>query len=393
MSQRKLRLPRFPFVNKGKLGRLELMHRSYVFAGETCQNIKADMKLATLPVKFGMMGATVDVWFYYVPMRLVWDEFPEWRMGNGGTIPTQNPDARIFQELGSDPRFVGRAYELIVNTFFRTDEDGEYTYANDQPMAVMPNVDMTGEGRGVLGYDDLDETIDVSGGTLSLSDVAQARAKLAYDRRMELMDGKYFNMLREQGVRISDQMADIPEFLGHYRKYVEPSKTVDQSSGFTVQSYVHNAKMEFNKRRYFPEDGLVLGCVSIRPKALARRSVVPERAWTDPHLWPHKGQLQEHKKGNWPGSNNLGGMTSDTVVQSVDDYLFHGHHLARGIAADKYFAVFDPDTLANFRLPEGLYDSVPVDGSATNDLSGDHFVVDGIVKTKVATPLSHWAMA
>lgn len=393
--QRNFRKPRFPFVNKGKFGRFIPVHRSPVFPGETLKSLSCDLKVASLPIKYGMLGATVDVWFYYVPNRLVWGSFPDWRMGDDTvTFPTaNNGDERFWRPKNDDPHLPAKGYELIVNTYFRTDEDTEYDYDPSGELAAAPIVDMTGEGRASLEMDDLDETIDVSGGTLSLSELAKARAKLRYDERMEAMDGKYFNYLRNNGVRISDQMADIPEFLGHYRKYLEPSKSVDQSTGFTVQSYVHQAKISLDKRRYFQEDGYIIGIMTLRPKAIIRDSVVPERAWTSgPEYWPSKDQLLEHKKGNWPSTNTFGGTNSDDMVQSVDDFLFHGQHLGRNIASGKYFATFNPATLSDLRFPIALWDDVPIDGTTGNDLVGDHFVVDGVCKTALATPLRHWSV-
>ena len=111
-----------------------------------------------------------------------------------------------------------------------------------------------------------EETIDVSSGTLSLTELERKKANLRYERRVEAMDGKYINWLKNQGVNANETLAEVPEFVGHYRRYIKPSRTVDQSNGFTVQHYGHECKIKLSKRRYFQEAGVVIGVYSVRPK-------------------------------------------------------------------------------------------------------------------------------
>ena len=392
---RQIRKPRFVIGNAGKFGRLVPFHYHQVFAGESQHNIKTSLSLRSIPITPSMSGATVDVWYYYVPWRLIWEDFPTWILGDSALTPPDT-DTTHGQTMfgsavtGAQPHFLINGYAQIVNQYFREEHD-QYSVSGNH--AVLPIVDRTAETQGDEDYEEEDETIDVSSGTLSVREIERKRAKLAYERRVESLDGKYTSFLRAQGVNANEAIAQIPEFLGHYRKYVKPQRTINESTGNSVQHYNHECSFTLSKRRFFQEHGCVIGVYAIRPKVhLNGGSNADTTMWYHPRMFPHVGQLAENKKiqvgidGHaleWASKGASENETdgSPATYLNIDHYLWNGRtHVFN--ANSSYITAYDPTDDETALYPSAAWDTIPTDGSATQ-----HYYSDGIVSSKIATPL------
>lgn len=387
--QRQIRKPRFIIGNGGKFGRLIPFSYHHVFAGESQHNIKTMLQFMSKPVAQRMSGATVDIWYYYVPWRLAWSDFPTWVMGDSAVTPLSTNEVAgdaLFGAQGQSyqSHMLATTYELIVNEYFREEHD-QYTIATDP--AVLPIVDRTAETQGDEDYEEEDETIDVSGGTLSVRELERHRAKLAYERKVESLDGKYTSFLRAQGVNANEAVAQIPEFLGHYRKYIKPQRTVNDSTGLSVQTFAHECTHTLSKRRFFQEHGVVIGCASIRPKIHLNGGYNADaHIWQSPQQFPHVGQLAEHKKiannafTSKGGQENEADGSPDTYL-NVDHYLWNGRTHVMNVDS-AYINAYDPTDDETALYPSAAWDAVPSDNTAAV-----HFNFEGVVSSKIATPL------
>lgn len=385
---RQIRKPRFIIGNGGKFGRLIPFSYHHVFAGESQHNIKSQLQFMSKPVAHRMSGATVDIWYYYVPWRLVWSDFPTWIMGDSTLTPPNSSNTEGSALFGSmvsyQAHFLGKSYELCVNEYFREEHD-QYTLSSDP--AVLPIVDRTAETQGDEDYEEEDESIDVSGGTLSIKTLEQHRARLAYERKVESLDGKYTSFLRAQGVNANETVAQIPEFLGHYRKYIKPQRTVNDSTGLSVQTFAHECTHTLSKRRFFQEHGCVIGCASIRPKVhLNGGANADSFIWNTPQQFPHVGQLAEHKKIADGAFQNRGGIENESdftpnTYLNIDHYLWNGRTHVLNVDSS-YINAYDPTNDETALYPSAAWDAVPTDNSAAQ-----HFNFEGVMSTKVATPL------
>ena len=393
--RRQMRKPRFVLANKGKFGRLIPFHSEYVFAGETMKKLKASMNFMSKPIKIAQSGATVDIWFYYVPMPIIWSDFPNWVMGDstlnvpatnssaGGSLWGTSAGANAGVFLGQIDHFNHEAYVKVLNHYFRDDENQVTSATSPQS---IPIIDQSAETSGDADLEAEDETIDVSGGTLSLKELERKRANLRYERRVEMQDGKYVNWLKNQGVNANEQLAEVPEFLGHYRRFVRPSRTVSQTTGFTVQHYGHDCSLELTKRRYFQESGMIIGVMAVRPKVHLRSGYnVIDRMWTSPERFPHVGQLAEHKRIMNASGTSSGGYENEQdgspdTYMSIDASLFKGRHEAFNYI-DTYVKVYDPTSDADAMYPVTAWDGI------LETTSNDHFHMDGVMSTSLVTPL------
>jgi hypothetical protein len=394
--QRQMRKPRFIIGNTGKFGRLQPFNFSTVFAGETQKEIKAQLSFMSEPINVAQSGATVDVWFYYVPFSLVWDNWQTWIMGDTTDTLSYSDYASgrlLWGKTGSDDdqglyaqqdHMLANAYTMVANHYFRDDEN-QLTTVPTAPV-TLPIVDQSAETSGDVDLEDEDETIDVSSGTLSLKELERKRATLRYERRVEMMDGKYINWLKNQGVNANETLAEIPEFLGHYRRYIKPSRTVDQSNGFTVQHYGHECKIKLTKRRYFQEAGVVIGVYSVRPKVhIIGGQDTSAAMFASPQQFPQVGQLAEHKRVMASAGNNEGGSENDptgtpSTYMSIDASLFKGRHQAFNVDSD-YIKSHNPTDDASAMYPITAWDNMLVTSQEV------HYAVDGVMSHSLVTPL------
>lgn len=392
--RRQMRKPRFVIANKGKFGRVVPFHAEYVFAGETMKKLKASMNFMSKPIALAQSGATIDIWYYYVPLPILWNDFPQWVMGDSSyNVPNANSaSGRTLWGLDSTEddmglswhdHFLHEAYVKIMNQYFRDDENQLTTVTAPQ---ALPIVDQSAETSGDVDLDAEDESIDVSSGTLSLKELERKRANLRYERRVEMQDGKYVNWLKNQGVNANEQLSEIPEFLGHYRRFVRPSRTVSQSTGFTVQHYGHDCSMELTKRRYFQESGMIIGVAAIRPKVhLVGGRNTSSWLWRGPERFPHVGQLAEHKQivdsaGVSEGGQENEGDGSPSTYMTIDASLFKGRHEAYKFDSS-YVKTHNPTSDADAMYPTAAWDA------CLETASDDHFHMDGVMSTSLVTPL------
>ena len=384
---RQIRKPRHILGNTGKFGRLVPISYNHVFAGESQHNIKTSLHVQSVPITPRLSGSTVDVWYYYVPHRLVWDGFPEWVMGEAGSGPpatNQSAGDTLFgtSVIGQQGHFLATGYEMIVNEYFREEHD-QYTISGTP--AALPIVDRTAETQGDEEYETEDEIINVSSGTLSIREIERRRARLAYKRKVESLDGKYTSWLKAQGVNANEAVAQVPEFLGHYRKYIKPQQTVNQTSGATVQMYKHECNFTLSKRRFFQEHGFVIGVMSVRPKIHLVGGYHADAAiWHQPSYFPHVGQLAENKKIQDSNFANYSGYENETdgapaTYLNIDHYLWNGKVIVPNNPSE--IATYDPTDDETALYPTAAWDAVK-SGSETYD-----FALDGVMSTKIATPL------
>ena len=108
--------------------------------------------------------------------------------------------------------------------------------------------------------------------------------------------------------------------------------------------------------------------------------------WYSPQQFPHVGQLAEHKKianaafASEGGYENEADGNPDTYL-NIDHYLWHGRTHVNNIDSS-YINAYDPSSDETALYPSTAWDAVPTDNSASQ-----HFNFEGVMSTKIATPL------
>lgn len=379
--KRVVRKPHYPTNQVGKFGRLATIARIPVNPGETFEKVAVNFRLNSIPIESPLTGARLEVWGFYVPYRLCWDDWIDYITGDSSkVIPTTSVAAELHGEFASGyPDFYSKALQAVVNEYFRTDEDSAYSYdPTEQP--VLPNYDMTAEMLGSKEEETLDETIDVSGGTLSVTELHEAEANLRAAKRSARLDGRYTSYLQQFGVNVRDDALEVPEHCYYASKFIQPSKAIDPATGYPASNYIQDVKAAATKRRIFQEFGEYIVFAALRPKVIIRGGNMALKSMVKSTDWPHPHQSRDARQIDV--ANSLGGDNT-AKTQTVDDAMLRGQVFA---GADTNWSLNrNPNTLGQARFPDTAWDALPVSGDT--ELGGQHFELNGQVSAKIITPI------
>lgn len=254
------RRPRMNVASHAMFGRHAMSSYQLVMPGETLQSISHQMRLQSVPISSPFVGAYADMWTFYVPLRLIWDGFEDWILdgtGSPGTTGAPNPNSLT---RSGDVDWLNAAWTRVYDDFFAMD--------NAAPVSgqYLPGLDAY--GFEVESEKDVEIDVDATSGSehVNLKDIRQAYRASRWSQQKSMFTAGYSSLLAAHGVDVSDMMI-MPEFLGGRRKWIYPSRTIDESTGFSVQSYMTDLQLKQDRKRfYFPEHGLVFTCVAVRPK-------------------------------------------------------------------------------------------------------------------------------
>ena len=402
---RNIRNPRFPVTNTGKFNQLIPCHKALVCPGETMKRLSLKTRMQSIPVTKSLTGSYYDVWFFYVPFRLAVTNWEEFILHDADiSIPAvtfDNQSAHFFNAGGYDTTgttsssalsvaLMAHCYTKIVNDYFRSEVDGAFTFAGVPAMIHRPDLTAVGTLSDII-----DSEVDVALSTddqASAKDIQLALEELKYKTKMDSFSGKYADFLRMYGVNASEGVLQMPEYLGKYRKYLWPSKSINQTSGNTVQSYMHDCSITLNKPRYFSEHGYVIGVQSLRPKIYNIEDWAVENVMTKAeHFFPpiSMPETQTVSIGNdeWQA---LG----ETTTLELANSLYKGHpNTGNGLkpesGATSLVASYNSTTLQEARIPPAsAFNDFVASGSSQTVLEDtDHYQFDGVGSMSIATPV------
>lgn len=393
MVKRITRTPRFPVNTNGKFGAASPVAKIWVNPGETLNRLKFKARVQSSPIAKPLAGAYVDTWFFYVPHSVSWDGWHDFALSGTGTVTHTSAAtalSRPFFKAGASTRekLYESAYTEIMNIYFRG--KGDVAHSVGGGLAQLPACDITGERMALEDEDAIDQTINVSSGTLSLKEVSEKFAELRRLRKIEEWSTSYVDYLKRFGVN-SKQLSTIePEMLGHVRKWVYPSKTISQSDGTTVQSYFCDIDMRLDKRRFFPEHGYIVGISSIRPKIVVEGSDTFDEFFVSSHghipmldMSPEARRVQTSSAINMPSYN-------EEQTYNMANLLKYGQHLTGEFTDAKamhYGKGADTWSMEELRIPtSGMYTGLLAGDASLDDSM--HYAIDGVSSVSIHSPLT-----
>lgn len=299
-----------------------------------------------------------DVAAFYVPFRLLWDGFPEWLLtsGTSGTVPTvNNALENNFEPLGigSHPAWFRRAYNLIWNQFYRSQDIPELTDLDNQAMQL-------GEFRKSTFYESIRPSTSILGATAPVDgsafgsltvDIDKLRKSFTVDRINKIRSWygtKYTDFLSSLGVEASWSILDEPEVIG---KKTGTLKFKRKSSSYSGAAY-ESGTSEFTplgapagnlegqltipiRRTFCPEHGLIAVMGITRLERINTAAISPTLLKDNYSMY----WLPEHefeKEVQWP-AKILGTNTSgERVSLPPFEDLRKGTNLSSAAAAYNY---------------------------------------------------------
>lgn len=216
-----------------------------------------------------------DTFAFYVPYRLLWEQFPEFisQVDETLTPPTIDDPQPFYMEHpvlpgGTCLAWNRRAYNLIYNRYFRLAENDDA--ALDSPFGAFAAQRESTFHESCLPegtISDTDVQIDVINESVSVNDLRTAFAEDKFTKIRQYYGTKYTDYLASMGVKASWSISDDPELIGksnHDLVYRNVNTTVsdglDPNQGFTGDSagYFTGKKTCNIKPTFCPEHGIIV---------------------------------------------------------------------------------------------------------------------------------------
>jgi hypothetical protein len=257
--------------------RLTPIYRQQVVPGTTA-NIDAQVNLKTASfTKLITTPCLASVWFFYVPHRLVWDQWTEF-------ISKSEPQVAFPQSSFLGPNYFDkkwptsginvsplyrRAYKLVYNEYFNSDKNNGYDITDDSNVTVMGDLRNPEQfcSKMRLEAEVQDPEFTVVGSSIPLNEFYRAQMNARSKQRSQMTGDKYVDTLARMGVDASWMIAERPEFLGTKSKLCAPVLTASTESATLGQEVSRfNCSLTVDiKGKHFAEHGYIVGVVGLRP--------------------------------------------------------------------------------------------------------------------------------
>ena len=231
-----------------------------------------------------MNRAYQDTYVFYVPFRLLWEEWPDFIGDNdyAGAGPPDSPNKSdfLFENNGStEPvkAFHRRAYNLIWNKFFRiSNYQPEQDLDNNFALACNQRESTFHESSWPPGTIDAQQVnINVANETVSVNDLRAGFAQDRWNKTREYYGTKYVDYLSALGVKVPWTITEEPELIGKSQKdwrYMEVNATVDGvAAGGGENNFVGNPAGYFQTKQatrikptFCPEHGIIVAVTVFR---------------------------------------------------------------------------------------------------------------------------------
>ena len=217
-----------------------------------------------------MNRAFMDVYAFYMPYRLMWDDFPTFLTQQTGTIPSisdlfeWNFETAFVESSSTNMPWFRRMYNAVNSCYF-TEEDGNNQDDTKSVHRVLNRASTFHEKVKTSSeiHDDSAIAVDTTAGSFEIRDLAAGLAQQRFDVIRGFYGHKYVDYLRAVGVEGQWDIQNEPELIGqthHDMKAITITSTADGSGEDTFGQYKtqYRGVLELNlKRRFFPEHGLI----------------------------------------------------------------------------------------------------------------------------------------
>lgn len=340
-------------------------------------------------------GGLASLMAFYVPYRLVWDEWVDFISDpqSTATPPTSTvswPTVFEYAKAGLPAVTFGRrALKLIYNQYFGSDQYGtgvEYWYADITNDAQVEgrNLRTNDQFLGRLMEKDIVPSENfispVTGtapnqiATTDLNAFRQAMKEARSDRRSTLSGDKYVDAMRRMGVQLDWKIQNAPEFLGsssidfdskETRATYTPSDPVPAGAAQVGRAYArYSEKMKLSTpRKFFAEHGLVMTVLVVRPftfPAAAGSQDVYEYARSGYFLGDNQTGVSEGL------ATALGATAESNFYAPRFTYLSAGSNIVGNQSAVPWYVSNAAGSLGQLVWPDP---SVPQDTNLTQDFA------------------------
>jgi sarcosine oxidase delta subunit len=377
--------------------RLTPIYRQQVVPGSTV-NIDAQINMKTASfTKLVTTPCLASVWFFYVPHRLVWEDWTDF-------ISKSEPQTAFIGSTAKGPNYFDktetsiapevsplyrRAYKLVYNEYFNT--GAGYDVTDDSSVTIMGDLKNPEQfaSKIVLNSEVVDPEFTVVANSIPLNEFYRAQMNARSKQRSQMTGDKYVDTLARMGVDASWMIAERPEFLGTKSKLCAPVLTASTESATLGQEVSRfNCSLSVDiKGKHFAEHGYIVGVCGLRPLLTFTDRGAPDmrpgyntnpsdEEWLD--MFYSADNLQT-KDIVWDRSNGFNTAADFANVQRFA-YLKNGTWLTG--KGDSWVSSATATSFEDMTYPDRTYDFIN-----TSELGGDEFAATSSVNMSGKTPV------
>jgi len=367
--------------------RLTPIYRQQVVPGSTV-NIDAQVNLKTASfTKLITTPCLASVWFFYVPHRLVWDDWTSF-------ISKSEPQTNFIGSTFKGPNYFEktlstftpqvsplyrRAYKLVYNEYFAT--GAGYDVTDDSSVTIMGDLKNPEQycSKLRLEADVSDPEFTVVANTIPLNEFYRAQMNARSKQRSQMTGDKYVDTLARMGVDASWMIAERPEFLGTKSKLCAPVLTASTESATLGQEVSRfNCSLTVDiKGKHFAEHGYIVGVAGLRPLVMFTDRGAPDMSvtsgpFTNPtdDQWLESFYSADNVQTKDTTASGLQGFsasaTTDEAFLQRFGYLRNGSWLTG--KGDSWTATATATSFEDMIYPDRTYNFIN-----TDELGGDEF--------------------
>jgi hypothetical protein len=378
--------------------RLTPIYRQQVVPGSTV-NIDAQVNLKTASfTKLVTTPCLASVWFFYVPHRLVWDDWTDFISKSepqtnfiGSTFKGVNYFEKTLNTVSPQVSpLYRRAYKLVYNEYFNTGNG--FNVTDDSSVTIMGDLRNPEQYCSKLRLDAevADPEFTVTGSTIPLNEFYRAQMNARSKQRSQMTGDKYVDTLARMGVDASWMIAERPEFLGTKSKLCAPVLTASTESATLGQEVSRfNCSLSIDiKGKHFAEHGYIVGVVGLRPLVMFTDRGAPDQSVGIDNINPTDEQWLDSfysadnlqtKDATWSALN---GFATDDDVAYLQrfGYLRNGSWLTG--KGDSWCSTATAASFEDMIYPDRTYSFIN-----TDELGGDEFAATSSINMSGKTPV------
>lgn len=389
------------FYQEQDFNKLVPVWRQAVVPGQTVNlNVQCRVISASF-VKQSLAPLIVDLAFFYVPYRLLWDGWVDFIAEGTGSVPKFNLSdwPLLFEHQGNNEQssFGRRAYKLIYNQFFGMESVGQfYSNLTDDTDVSVKRVKTVEQysARVQPGPAAPDTSYTVQGSAIPLNEFYRELMKARAERYENLTGGKYVDAMRRLGVELDWRVQEAPELLQTKQVVVHPSFTAQTAPaegsnvGKRYSRYIATLQTDGRQSYRFAEHGLLMGVCVARPPMFPTRRGIPDA---------YANSLEEfYSYGTEKDFDDVfgGQVLSDQMSTSSNDaytsrnaYLRNGVHMVGDTATGGGFGEWVQENRPA-SVSAAVYADVTWSDHVSDELGGRcaAFYADGMVSGRTPVP-------
>ena len=122
--------------------------------------------------------------------------------------------------------------------------------------------------------------------TITASEVQRALMQWEFLRANNLTEMTYEDYLRSYGVRVQEEVTNVPELIRYTREWSYPTNTINPTDGTPTSAVSWAVSERADKDRFFKEPGFIVGLSLIRPKVyLSEQRCAAIGLLSDAYAW------------------------------------------------------------------------------------------------------------